>query len=90
VDITEQPQQFPRGLWRPTVCGTAESAKANLAPFARHSSRLTLAKFRLRNAIFVEKGGLGPLDGARVTVDGTGAVELVSGGFAVGDVQDVI
>jgi hypothetical protein len=35
-------------------------------------------------AIFVEKGGLGPLDGTRVTVDGTGAVELVTGGSAVG------
>ena len=35
-------------------------------------------------AIFVEKGGLGPLDGARVTVDSTGAVELVTGGSAVG------
>ena len=35
-------------------------------------------------AIFVEKGGLGPLDGTRVTVDATGAVELVTGGSAVG------
>jgi CO/xanthine dehydrogenase Mo-binding subunit len=35
-------------------------------------------------AIFVEKGGLGPLDGTRVTVDTTGAVELVTGGSAVG------
>jgi CO/xanthine dehydrogenase Mo-binding subunit len=35
-------------------------------------------------AIFVEKGGLGPADGARVTVDATGAVELVTGGSAVG------
>ncbi|HYZ40194.1 MAG TPA: xanthine dehydrogenase family protein molybdopterin-binding subunit [Stellaceae bacterium] len=35
-------------------------------------------------AMFVEKGGLGPLDGARVTVDNTGAVELVTGGSAVG------
>ena len=35
-------------------------------------------------AIFVEKGGLGPLDGARVTVDTTGAVELVTGGSSVG------
>jgi carbon-monoxide dehydrogenase large subunit/6-hydroxypseudooxynicotine dehydrogenase subunit gamma len=35
-------------------------------------------------AIFVEKGGLGPSDGTRVTVDGTGAVELVTGGSAVG------
>ena len=35
-------------------------------------------------AIFVEKGGLGPMDGARVSVDATGAVELVTGGSAVG------
>ncbi len=35
-------------------------------------------------AIFVEKGGLGPLDGARVTVDATGTIELVTGGSAVG------
>jgi carbon-monoxide dehydrogenase large subunit/6-hydroxypseudooxynicotine dehydrogenase subunit gamma len=35
-------------------------------------------------AIFVEKGGLGPLDGARITLDSTGAVELVTGGSAVG------
>jgi carbon-monoxide dehydrogenase large subunit/6-hydroxypseudooxynicotine dehydrogenase subunit gamma len=35
-------------------------------------------------AIFVEKGGLGPLDGTRVTVDAGGSVELVTGGSAVG------
>jgi CO/xanthine dehydrogenase Mo-binding subunit len=35
-------------------------------------------------AIFVEKGGLGPLDGTRVSVDPTGAVELVTGGSSVG------
>ena len=35
-------------------------------------------------AIFVEKGGLGPLDGTRVAIDSTGAVELVTGGSAVG------
>jgi carbon-monoxide dehydrogenase large subunit len=35
-------------------------------------------------AIFVEKGGLGPLDGTRITVDATGAVELVTGSSAVG------
>src|SRR2546430_2898484 len=34
--------------------------------------------------IFVEKGGLGPLDGARVSIDATGAVELVTGGSSVG------
>jgi hypothetical protein len=36
-----------RGLWRPTVCGIAESGKANLAPFVWDSSLLTLAKLRL-------------------------------------------
>src|SRR5207245_10643250 len=34
--------------------------------------------------IFVDKGGLGPLDGARISVDTTGAVELVTGGSNVG------
>jgi CO/xanthine dehydrogenase Mo-binding subunit len=34
--------------------------------------------------IFVDKGGLGPLDGTRVSVDTTGAVELVTGGSNVG------
>ncbi|HEY4471248.1 MAG TPA: xanthine dehydrogenase family protein molybdopterin-binding subunit, partial [Stellaceae bacterium] len=35
-------------------------------------------------AIFVDKGGLGPADGTRVSVDTTGAVELVTGGSNVG------
>jgi len=35
-------------------------------------------------AIFVEKGGLGPLDGARVTIDTIGGVELLTGGSAMG------
>jgi aerobic carbon-monoxide dehydrogenase large subunit len=35
-------------------------------------------------AVFVEKGGLGPMDGARITVDATGAVELVTGGSSLG------
>jgi CO/xanthine dehydrogenase Mo-binding subunit len=35
-------------------------------------------------AVFVEKGGLGPLDGTRITVDTTGAIELVTGGSSVG------
>jgi carbon-monoxide dehydrogenase large subunit len=34
--------------------------------------------------VFVDKGGLGPLDGTRITVDQTGAVELVTGGSNVG------
>jgi CO/xanthine dehydrogenase Mo-binding subunit len=35
-------------------------------------------------AVLVEKGGLGPLDGTRITVDTSGAVELVTGGSSVG------
>jgi aerobic carbon-monoxide dehydrogenase large subunit len=35
-------------------------------------------------AIYVEKSGLGPSDGARVTVDTGGAVEVVTGGASVG------
>src|SRR6185436_11035245 len=35
-------------------------------------------------AVFVEKGGLGPMDGTRIAVDTTGAVELVTGGSSVG------
>jgi len=34
--------------------------------------------------LFVDKGGLGPADGTRITVDTTGAVELVTGGSNVG------
>jgi carbon-monoxide dehydrogenase large subunit/6-hydroxypseudooxynicotine dehydrogenase subunit gamma len=35
-------------------------------------------------AMFVEKSGLGPFDGVRVTVDESGAVELVTGSASVG------
>ncbi|MBM3486879.1 MAG: xanthine dehydrogenase family protein molybdopterin-binding subunit [Alphaproteobacteria bacterium] len=35
-------------------------------------------------AIFVEKSGAGPADGARVSVDSTGAVEVVTGGASIG------
>ena len=35
-------------------------------------------------AIFLEKSGLGPRDGAHVTVDTSGAVEVVTGGASVG------
>ncbi|MGE0748194.1 MAG: xanthine dehydrogenase family protein molybdopterin-binding subunit [Rhodospirillales bacterium] len=35
-------------------------------------------------AVFVEKSGLGPYDGTRVTVDQTGAVEVVTGGASIG------
>jgi carbon-monoxide dehydrogenase large subunit/6-hydroxypseudooxynicotine dehydrogenase subunit gamma len=35
-------------------------------------------------AMFIEKSGIGPADAARVTVDPTGAVELVTGGASLG------
>jgi aerobic carbon-monoxide dehydrogenase large subunit len=35
-------------------------------------------------AMFVEKSGLGPSDGARISVDTTGAVEVVTGGASLG------
>ncbi len=35
-------------------------------------------------AIFVEKSGLGPTDGVRISVDPTGAVEVVTGGASLG------
>ena len=35
-------------------------------------------------AMFVEKSGLGPTDGARVTVDETGMIEVVTGGASIG------
>jgi carbon-monoxide dehydrogenase large subunit/6-hydroxypseudooxynicotine dehydrogenase subunit gamma len=35
-------------------------------------------------ALFVEKSGLGPSDGARVNVDTTGMVEVITGGASVG------
>jgi CO/xanthine dehydrogenase Mo-binding subunit len=34
--------------------------------------------------VFVEKSGLGPFDGVRVTVDATGAVEVVTGAASIG------
>ncbi len=35
-------------------------------------------------AMFVEKSGLGPTDGARINVDSSGTVEVVTGGASVG------
>jgi carbon-monoxide dehydrogenase large subunit/6-hydroxypseudooxynicotine dehydrogenase subunit gamma len=35
-------------------------------------------------AMFVEKSGLGPADGVRIEVDGTGSVELITGGASLG------
>ena len=41
-------------------------------------------------AFFVEKSGLGPSDGVRVSVDATGSVELVSGAASVGQGVETI
>jgi carbon-monoxide dehydrogenase large subunit/6-hydroxypseudooxynicotine dehydrogenase subunit gamma len=35
-------------------------------------------------AIYVEKSGLGPIDGARVNVDTSGTIEVITGGASVG------
>jgi carbon-monoxide dehydrogenase large subunit/6-hydroxypseudooxynicotine dehydrogenase subunit gamma len=35
-------------------------------------------------AMFVEKSGLGPSDGAKISVDNTGSVEVITGGASVG------
>src|SRR4029077_10829869 len=35
-------------------------------------------------AVFVEKSGIGPFDGVRVTVDTSGAAEVVTGAASVG------
>jgi aerobic carbon-monoxide dehydrogenase large subunit len=42
-------------------------------------------------AMFVEKSGLGPFDGVRITVDSTGTVEVITGAASVGQgVETVI
>jgi carbon-monoxide dehydrogenase large subunit/6-hydroxypseudooxynicotine dehydrogenase subunit gamma len=41
-------------------------------------------------AMFVEKSGLGPFDGVRVTVDGSGAVEVVTGAASVGQGMETV
>ena len=41
-------------------------------------------------AFFVEKSGLGPSDGVRISVDATGAVELVTGAASVGQGMETV
>jgi len=41
-------------------------------------------------AMFVEKSGLGPSDGVRITVDTTGCVELVTGAGSVGQGMETV
>jgi carbon-monoxide dehydrogenase large subunit len=41
-------------------------------------------------ALFVEKSGLGPFEGARVTIDATGGITLTSGVSAVGQGVDTV
>src|SRR5436853_3006843 len=40
--------------------------------------------------MFVEKSGLGPVDGVRVTVDVTGTVEVVTGSASVGQGMETV
>jgi carbon-monoxide dehydrogenase large subunit len=62
-----------------------------LAAFRWHELQKEVARRRAAGetvgvglAAFVEKSGLGPFDGVRVTVDTSGAVELVTGAASVG------
>ncbi|MBV9523676.1 MAG: xanthine dehydrogenase family protein molybdopterin-binding subunit [Alphaproteobacteria bacterium] len=62
-----------------------------LARFDWHRTQAELAERRRAGecvgagiAFFVEKSGLGPSDGVRISVDATGSVELVSGAASVG------
>jgi CO/xanthine dehydrogenase Mo-binding subunit len=41
-------------------------------------------------AFFVEKSGLGPSDGVRISVDATGGIELVSGAASVGQGMETV
>jgi len=41
-------------------------------------------------AVFVEKSGLGPFDGVRVTIDTSGAVEVVTGAASVGQGMETV
>jgi len=41
-------------------------------------------------AMFVEKSGLGPFEGVRVTIDDTGAVEVVTGAASVGQGMETV
>jgi carbon-monoxide dehydrogenase large subunit/6-hydroxypseudooxynicotine dehydrogenase subunit gamma len=41
-------------------------------------------------AMFVEKAGLGPVDGVRIQVDTSGAVEVITGGSSIGQGFDTV
>ena len=41
-------------------------------------------------AVFVEKSGLGPVDGVKVTVDATGTVEVITGAASVGQGMETV
>ena len=63
----------------------------SLAAIGWDDLQLRLAERRARGelvgaglATFVEKSGLGPSDGAHVSVDTTGAIEVITGGASVG------
>ena len=64
-----------------------DALQAKLRAPARRRAKLVGAGL----AMFVEKSGLGPFDGVRVTVDPAGAVEVVTGAASVGQgVETVI
>ncbi|MDB5651982.1 MAG: xanthine dehydrogenase, molybdenum binding subunit apoprotein, partial [Hyphomicrobiales bacterium] len=63
----------------------------SLARFEWHRVKQQVAERRAKGelvglgiALFVEKSGMGPTDGAKVSVDETGSVEVLTGGASVG------
>ncbi|MDX3908046.1 MAG: xanthine dehydrogenase family protein molybdopterin-binding subunit [Pigmentiphaga sp.] len=62
-----------------------DQAKADVARRKAAGERVGLGL-----AMFVEKSGLGPSDGVRITVDTSGAVELVTGAASVGQGMETV
>src|SRR5262249_48289568 len=60
--------------WRPSNGATCRASSSAVAPVANAAGL----------ALFVEKSGLGPFGGARVSVDPSGDVEVVTGAASLG------
>lgn len=70
---------YPKLLDRMLAAAKWDALRANLATRRRAGECVGAAI-----SLFVEKSGLGPMDGVRVSIDSAGVVELVTGGASVG------
>ncbi len=70
---------YPKLLERMLAAAQWDALQADLAKRRQRGECVGAAI-----ALFVEKSGLGPMDGVRVSIDSSGAVELVTGGASVG------